>query len=47
MAKPTPIDEGRRLLRELNATEALLAVEAVSGATDALLLRAQIGRAHV
>ena len=41
MAKPTPIDEGRRLLSEMNAAEALAAVDAVSGATDALLIRAR------
>ncbi len=39
MAKASPLEDGRRLLRELHAAEALAAVDALGGATDALLLR--------
>lgn len=39
MAKASPLEDGRRFLRELHAQEAISAVDAVGGATDALLVR--------
>ncbi|CAN5152327.1 hypothetical protein BH09MYX1_BH09MYX1_20950 [soil metagenome] len=37
----SPLEEGRRLLRELNAAEAIAAVDGASSSTDALLVRAR------
>ncbi len=39
MAKASPVEEGRRLLRELSAAESIAAIDAAGSATDALLVR--------